>query len=725
MAGTNIGGLAATVSADVTPFQNSMRDAARSAEGLSRTSAMLGKSMDALKSASVVAAAAIAASTAAIVGLYSSSSEAIDVQAKLARAVGATTAGFQALAYSADMAGVNQQALAAASGKLNNKIGEAIAAGGKSAEVFQSLGLNVRDLANMDADQRFAAIADSVKTMGMDSTVAGNALKEMGLKGEEMRQFLMDGGDQIRQAKEEMDAFGVSLSNIESNKVEAANDAMTRIGLVAKGVGNQFAVALAPYIEVVSKNIADAAKESHGFRDSIASAIRTGVEWSGKLADAFHYINLVVKGIQVSVSYVAESFISVFAGAAELVAKRMDGWVEMINLVIKGSNTLLGTQYELLSLPSKSPLMDGIKLAAEVAQDGTARLHQELLKLANEPLPSAGVKKFLTDVEAAANQAAATTNADRSRATDTGGASESDAKAAKSKASQQQKNSELVSGLRAETTAIAQELSVRASISDAYRAADLGADASANAQKLADIRATEQVKTIEAEARYQEDMARLQERRAQDLADLAGDKAAIAAVNAQYDAQEILAEEAKQQSITDAQRGGQDARKRLRELERQEAMDTVLGLGSQLMQATQGQSKKAFEFSKKMSIASATIAGYESATDAWQKGMKIGGPWLAAAFSASSLLKTGSLIQSIRGTNFSGGGGGGASAGGGGVPSVAASAPSGGGAAPGPAAGQTQMVSFVGDTFNGAYVEKIAKGLVQFQKDGGTVVWAS
>jgi len=726
-----IGNVAVTVGANVSGFVAGMQTAANSTETLNnRIRASIG-------TFGAYAGAAAAGGAALIAGLYQSAAETIDQQAKLARAVGASTAGFQGLAYAADLAGVNQEALAAASGKLNVKIGEAIQNGGASAAAFERLGLSVKDLANMDADQRFAVIADRIKGLGMDSTTAGAALKEMGLKGEEMRQFMLDGGEQIRQASQDLRDFGVSLNDVETNKVEAANDAISRIGLVSKGVGNQIAVGLSPYIQVIAQRLADAAKGSHGFRDAIQDAIKTGVEWSGKLANVIHGLHVVLKAIEVAVSFVGESFVTVFAAASQAVAESMDGVVGAVNIAISASNTLLGTQQDLFELPSKSALMEGIGLAAEVAQDNTKRLRKELEDLAAQPLPSDGVTKFLNDVAAQADASANTVKQDRAGSTGTNvGQSKDDIAAAKKAAAERAKHDQTVGdvmqGLTTGTAAMQAEYDKRQQVLAIYRANTLAADAPYYAQQLTDIQISEAVKAAELESAYAKDLATREAHKADALAKIGTDRAAIAAVIAQYDAQDILAEQIKQDQLTAVQADAEKSRAKLRETERQHAIGVALGLGQQLMGVAQGHSKKAFEFAKTAAIVSATIDGYRSATAAWSAGMSVGGPWapaVAAAYTASSLLRTGAMIQGIRGTSFNGGGGGGAGAvsGGGGSISAAPAAAGGGSSGPaaGPQSGNVQRVSFAGDFFSGSAVEKIAKGLVQYQKDGGQVVFAS
>jgi hypothetical protein len=107
------------------------------------------------------------------------------------------------------------------------------------------------------------------------------------------------------------------------------------------------------------------------------------------------------------------------------------------------------------------------------------------------------------------------------------------------------------------------------------------------------------------------------------------------------------------------------------QMERQARLQSVQGAFGDLSSLMQSENKKLFKIGQAAALAEATISGYEAAVSAWQKGMKIGGPPVAAAFTAASLAKTGMLISQIRSASASGGGGGG---GGGGVASTAPAA---------------------------------------------------
>ncbi|MCP5073124.1 MAG: hypothetical protein GY947_07495 [Rhodobacteraceae bacterium] len=108
------------------------------------------------------------------------------------------------------------------------------------------------------------------------------------------------------------------------------------------------------------------------------------------------------------------------------------------------------------------------------------------------------------------------------------------------------------------------------------------------------------------------------------------------------------------------------------ELKAQRArMQALSGAFSDLSGLMQSNSKKMFAIGKAAAVAESVVSGYQAAVDAWRHGMKIGGPPMAAAFTAASLAKTGALIASIKSQQPNGGGGGGYSGGGGGGTSAA------------------------------------------------------
>ncbi len=112
------------------------------------------------------------------------------------------------------------------------------------------------------------------------------------------------------------------------------------------------------------------------------------------------------------------------------------------------------------------------------------------------------------------------------------------------------------------------------------------------------------------------------------------------------------------------------------EMTHQRKLQAAIGFAGSLATVMSGSSKKAFEVQQQLAIGSAVVDGYKAAVSAWSAGMATGGPWaplVAAAYTGTSLLKTGALIKSIKSQKFGGGGDTGGSAGGASLPSVSGS----------------------------------------------------
>lgn len=141
------------------------------------------------------------------------------------------------------------------------------------------------------------------------------------------------------------------------------------------------------------------------------------------------------------------------------------------------------------------------------------------------------------------------------------------------------------------------------------------------------------------------------------------------------------------------------------------------GLLGDISNAIGTEGKKQFAITKAISLAQALIKGYESVVSSYAAGAKIGGPPLGAAYAAIAAAATAAQIASLRSTNASSSGGGGST---GNTSASAASV-----AAP---QGTSQSLVVEGLSNNqlltGSFVKDLAGQLLEFQKDGGTVVLA-
>ena len=288
----------------------------------------------ALKSALLPVAAALTAafSARALFGGMMRGGAEIDQVAKSARALGASIGGFRALEMAAGEAGVAVETLRDQSINLERAM-----ATGKADASLRALGLEAKALGEMDVDQRFAAISDRVQELGLSGGETAALLRNLGITNRDMTLALMQGGDAFRKARQDVKDYGLELSQVESDKIEAANDAIGRTALVGQYLRQTLATALLPAMGDLSRAFTDSLREGgllRGMIDTLGGALRwvAGVfgdvgtiaaalgSWMRDLFQASNDTNGVVALLTGSLQQLAAPFVFVLDTAASLVS---------------------------------------------------------------------------------------------------------------------------------------------------------------------------------------------------------------------------------------------------------------------------------------------------------------------------------------------------------------------------------------------------------------------
>ncbi|MGR3421458.1 MAG: phage tail tape measure C-terminal domain-containing protein [Paracoccus sp. (in: a-proteobacteria)] len=202
----------------------------------------------------IAAAAAVAAATAAGIAMVRSGLQTVDAQAKLAQSLGTTVASIQTLERAGELAGVSMSGIEQATKDLTRRLSQAAAGGGPAADALERLGLTAGELLAMPLDQRVGAINAAIEAfvpVAQRAAVAGQLFGEEG----SIAMSRIDTAT-LRQAIEDVRAFGVVVSEQDAGRIERTNDAISRLGLVWRGLSNQLAVAAAPALEAVADAMA-------------------------------------------------------------------------------------------------------------------------------------------------------------------------------------------------------------------------------------------------------------------------------------------------------------------------------------------------------------------------------------------------------------------------------------------------------------------------------------
>ena len=252
MANAVIGALRVVLGADTVAFDKGLKGTERPLKNL--------------KSQFKKVAAAGAAMGAALSLAIRSGLQDIDRVAKAARTIDGTSAALRALELAAGDAGVSQSDVTNAAQRMTREIARAAREGGRGADALKRLGLEASRLAEMDADERMATIADRVRELGLSSGQTMDLLRDLGVRSEEMALLMTQGGGAIRAARREVQALGLDLDENAIRQVERTNDALSRIGLAFQAFKNRLAAQVAPALENLANAFVAAMREGTAFR---------------------------------------------------------------------------------------------------------------------------------------------------------------------------------------------------------------------------------------------------------------------------------------------------------------------------------------------------------------------------------------------------------------------------------------------------------------------------
>lgn len=276
MSQKNIGNLKVSIGADTADLSR----------GIGRAKAMMGSLSRAAKTAGVAAAASFTAASVGMIAMTKGGLAAVDAQAKMARSVDGTIDGLRALQIAGSDAGVEVGTLNKSIQQMGKYLAEAARDGtGPAVDALEALGLNAAELMAMDVDARMGAIADRVNEMGLSAQEAAGLMRDLGVRSNEVSLALLQGSGAIRAARAEVVKYGLSMSGEMAAGVEAANDALSRVGFVFEGMRNQLAVGLAPVLQELAVNFQAASQAGGPLQNAVSMLVSAFSDLATTLLD--------------------------------------------------------------------------------------------------------------------------------------------------------------------------------------------------------------------------------------------------------------------------------------------------------------------------------------------------------------------------------------------------------------------------------------------------------
>ncbi|MEQ8639389.1 MAG: phage tail tape measure C-terminal domain-containing protein [Alphaproteobacteria bacterium] len=202
----------------------------------------------------IAAAAAATAFAAGAAAMIRSGLQVVDAQAKLAQSLGTTVESIQVLERAGELAGVSMSGIEQATKDLTRRLSQAAAGTGPAVAALERLGLSASALLALPLDERVGRINQAIEDFvpaAERAAVAGQLFGEEG----SIAISRID-TTTLRQATQDVRDFGVVVSEQDADQIERTNDAISRLGLIWRGLSNQLAVAAAPALEAVADALA-------------------------------------------------------------------------------------------------------------------------------------------------------------------------------------------------------------------------------------------------------------------------------------------------------------------------------------------------------------------------------------------------------------------------------------------------------------------------------------
>ena len=221
------------------------------------------KSLRNMRNQFAAVAGAAAALGTAIAAMAIKGGNDIDRVVKSARRIDGTAGAFQALELAAGEAGVSLSGLTNDIQTMNRELSSGSAGAIKA---LDRLGMSADELLSMDADERVASVADRVKELGLSAGEATGLLRDLGIRNREMALLMIQGGDAIRDARDDIRSYGLEIDDALGAKIEQANDRIARLGIVSQYLGQRLAAELVPAMGMFAQSVTDAMREGGALR---------------------------------------------------------------------------------------------------------------------------------------------------------------------------------------------------------------------------------------------------------------------------------------------------------------------------------------------------------------------------------------------------------------------------------------------------------------------------
>lgn len=273
-----------------------------------------------------------------ILGAAAAFSQVGDAVQKMAARTGLSTEAVSALGFAAGQSGTDIGSLEKGVRTMQRTLDDAANIGGRAAEAFQRLGVDVDALRQMSPEQQFMALAEAIGSVADPGERAALAMQVFGRAGTALLPMFADGADGIQKLVDQASQLGIVMDQQTADSAARLNDSIGELQTALKAIVVTVGAAVAPALSGMASAFAVIAGQASRYinenREVVQQALAVGAAMVG-VGGAITAAGFALKALSIGISGIAgplaatvktvyqlaASFVSAAAGAAMYTVK--------------------------------------------------------------------------------------------------------------------------------------------------------------------------------------------------------------------------------------------------------------------------------------------------------------------------------------------------------------------------------------------------------------------
>ena len=271
----------------------------------------------------VALGAAVAIKT---ISTINETAKSIDNLAKTSDKLGVPIEKLQALQFAAAQTGVSTQTFNTALQRQVRRIAEVSQGYGVAGQALEALGLDIKQLENLDPAQQMLVLSDAIKKVQNQAERVRITSLLFDTEGVALVNTL---SSNLRGLVGEYEDLGVAVTRQQAAQVEAFNDAKSAAGFLFDSIKTKITATVAPAFKAFIHSITESVKAYGGLDKVARSAGKFIVDSAATMIESFAELPIIIGGVANALSKLASVGKSVFGFLVESAGRFSEGLADV------------------------------------------------------------------------------------------------------------------------------------------------------------------------------------------------------------------------------------------------------------------------------------------------------------------------------------------------------------------------------------------------------------